>query len=166
MEFQINIPKSYHWNWISPKYLASCHRHGRQLRQCRLMAIPQLHDETSIHWTQEINIHKIGNNTSTTICLFVFVYSYNKVNRSLAIYSPRTTTTNQQGHQMNRPICAQERIFWAKFGLSWAKNPNFNKRKQKLCHPHNRKNTWAPCSHCFSVSMGHNWPYCAKIPNS
>ena len=101
---------------------------------------------------------RIGNNTSTTICLFVFVYSYNKVNRSLAIYSPRTTTTNQQGHQMNRPICAQERIFWAKFGLSWAKNPNFNKRKQKLCHPHNRKNTWAPCSHCFSVSMGHIWP--------
>ena len=67
---------------------------------------------------------------------------------------------------MNRPICAQERIFWAKFSLSWAKNPNFNKRKQKLCHPRNRKNTWAPCSHSFSVSMGHNWPYCAKIPNS
>ena len=43
----------------------------------------------------------------------------------LARYSPRATTTNQPTNRAPnepaRPICAQESILWAKFGL----NPNF-----------------------------------------
>ena len=67
--------------------------------------------------------------------------SYNyKVNRCLARYSPRATTTNQmsrQGMAQNEQKCH----FRAKFGLFWAKNPNFYWRNQKFCHPHNGKPT-------------------------
>ena len=58
-----------------------------------------------------------------------------KVNRCLARYSPRATTTNQmsrQGLAQNEQKCH----FRAKFGLFWAKNPNFYWRNQKFCHPH------------------------------
>ena len=40
-----------------------------------------------------------------------------------------------------RPICAQESIFWAKFCLILAKNPNFYGRKQKFWYPHNGRTT-------------------------
>ena len=43
-------------------------------------------------------------------------YDYNKVNRCLARYSPRATTTNQNDQKCR---------FWTKFGHFWAKNPNF-----------------------------------------
>ena len=64
----------------------------------------------------------------------------NKVNRCFASYSPRATTINQmsrQGLAQNEQKCH----FWAKFGLFWAKNPNFYWRNQKFCYPHNRKPT-------------------------
>ena len=35
----------------------------------------------------------------------------------------------------------QKCIFWAKFGYFWAKNPNFNERKQKLWYPQKGKTT-------------------------
>ena len=60
-----------------------------------------------------------------------------KVNRCLARYSPRATTTNQmsrQGLAQNEQKCH----FRAKFGLFWAKNPNFYRRNQKGCHPHTK----------------------------
>ena len=50
-------------------------------------------------------------------------------------YSPRTTTTNQmsrQGLAQNEQKCH----FRAKFGLFWAKNPNFYQRNQKFFHRH------------------------------
>ena len=58
-----------------------------------------------------------------------------QVNRCLARYSPRATTTNQ----MSRQGLAQKEQkchFRAKLGLFWAKNPNFYWRNQKFCHPH------------------------------
>ena len=54
---------------------------------------------------------------------------YNKVNMCLARYSSCATTTNQPTsmapNETGRPIRAHESIFWAKFGLFWAKNPDF-----------------------------------------
>ena len=80
---------------------------------------------------------------------------YHKVNRCLARYSPRATTTNQisrQGLAQKEQKCH----FRAKLGLFWAKNPNFYWRNQKFCYPHNRKPTQAPCSHCFFLGIGQN----------
>ena len=54
-----------------------------------------------------------------------------KVNRCLARYSPRATTTNRPTNsnrapnELARPICAQESIFWGKNGRFWAKHPNY-----------------------------------------
>ena len=52
-----------------------------------------------------------------------------KVNRCLARYSPRTTTTNQPTNRApNEParsVCAQESMFWGKNGCFWAKHPNY-----------------------------------------
>ena len=65
--------------------------------------------------------------------------SCNKVNRCLARYSPRSTTTNQPTNRIpnepERPICAQESIFWARFGRFGAKNPTFDGRKLKFLYP-------------------------------
>ena len=47
--------------------------------------------------------------------------------------------TNRAPNEPKRPTCAQESIFWAKFGLFWAKNPNLYGRKQTFWYPHNRK---------------------------
>ena len=63
------------------------------------------------------------------------LHNNHKVNRCLVRYSPRATTTNQmswQGLAQNEQKCH----FRAKFGLFWAKNPNFYWRNQKFCHPH------------------------------
>merc|ERR1711973_597464 len=84
-----------------------------------------------------------------------------KVNRCLARYSPRATTTNQ----MSRQGLAQKEQkchFRAKLGLFWAKNPFFYWRNQKFCYPHNRKPTEAPCSYCFLVR---HWTKCSKNGN-
>ena len=49
-----------------------------------------------------------------------------KVNRCLARYSPRaTTTTYRSPNEQARPKCAQESILWAMFGHFWANNPFF-----------------------------------------
>ena len=62
-----------------------------------------------------------------------------KVNRRLARYSPRATTTNQPTNRApNEPERPGKN---AKFGPSWAKNPNFYWRKLKFCYPHNEKTT-------------------------
>ena len=70
----------------------------------------------------------------------------NKVNRCLARYSPRATTTNRPttGHWISLHGLAQidqKCQFWAKFGCFWAKNPFFYWRNQKFCYPHNGKPT-------------------------
>ena len=58
------------------------------------------------------------------------IFWQNKVNRCLARYSPRATTTNWPTNRApkkpawpdpNRPKCQ----FWAKLGRFWAKNPFF-----------------------------------------
>ena len=60
---------------------------------------------------------------------------YDKVNRCLARYSPRATTTNQPTNRApNGPARPGKN---AKFGRSWAKNPNFYWRNQKFCSPPN-----------------------------
>ena len=69
-----------------------------------------------------------------------------KVNRCLARYSPRATTTNRPttGHWISLHGLAQidqKCQFWAKFGRFGAKNPNFYWKNQKFCYPHNRKPT-------------------------
>ena len=66
---------------------------------------------------------------------------YDKVNRCLARYSPRATTTNRPttGHWISLHGLAQidqKCQFWAKFGRFGAKNPNFYWKNQKFCYPH------------------------------
>ena len=64
--------------------------------------------------------------------------SKKEVNRCLARYSPRATTTNQPTNRApNEPAMNKN----AKFGHFWAKNPNFYLRNQKFCYPHNGKPT-------------------------
>ena len=61
-----------------------------------------------------------------------------KVNRCLARYSPRATTTSQPTNRApNEPAMNKN----AKFGRFWAKNPFFYWRNQKFCYPHNGKPT-------------------------
>ena len=43
---------------------------------------------------------------------------------------------NRAPNEPTRPICAQERLFLAKFCRFWAKNPNFYGRTQKFWYPH------------------------------
>ena len=88
-----------------------------------------------------------------------------KVNRCLARYSPRATTTNQPktGHWISLHGLAQidqKCQFWTKFGRFGAKNPYFYSKNQKFCYPLNRKPTQAPCSRWFLV--GH-WTKCVKM---
>ena len=84
-----------------------------------------------------------------------------KVNRCLARYSRRATTTNKPTNSATndpaRSICDNESIFLSKNGSFWAKhpnffcegakilvhtyhktrpNPNFSGKKQKFCYPH------------------------------
>ena len=63
-----------------------------------------------------------------------------KVNRCLARYSPRATTTNQPTNRAPnepaRPLCAQESIFWSKNGRFRAKHPYYVGREQKFWYPH------------------------------
>ena len=66
-------------------------------------------------------------------------YLRNKVNRCLARYSPRATTTNRPttGHLISLHGLAQIDLkcqFWAKFGRFWAKNP-FLLEKSKVLLP-------------------------------
>ena len=57
-----------------------------------------------------------------------------KVNRCLARYSLRATTTNQPTNRApNEPAMNNN----AKFGHFWAKNPNFYWRNQMFCSPPN-----------------------------
>ena len=63
-----------------------------------------------------------------------------KVNRWVARYSPRITTTNQPTNsapnEPARPICAQESIFWGKNWPFLGQNPKIYWRKQKFWYPH------------------------------
>ena len=79
----------------------------------------------------------------SSFCPLLFLLGEkNKVNRCLARYSPCATTTNQPTNRaLNEPKAWQKCQFWAKFGRSWAKNPNFYWRNQKFCYPHNGKPT-------------------------
>ena len=56
------------------------------------------------------------------------IVNSDKVNRCLAIYSPRTKITHQPTNRA-RPMCAQESIYWGK-------HHNYFGRKQKSWHPH------------------------------
>ena len=62
-------------------------------------------------------------------CLAALSHIKSKVDRCLARYSPRTTTTNQPTNRApNEParsVCAQESMFWGKKGCFWAKHPNY-----------------------------------------
>ena len=76
----------------------------------------------------------------------LLVGNFYKVNRCLARYSPRATTTNRPttGHWVSLLGLAQidqKCQFWAKFGRFGAKNTNFYWKNQKFCYPHNRKLT-------------------------
>ena len=51
-----------------------------------------------------------------------------------AVRAPQPPT-NRAPNEPTRSICAQESIFCAKFGLFWAKNPNFCGRKGKFWYP-------------------------------
>ena len=62
-----------------------------------------------------------------------------KVNRCLARYSLRATATNQPINRAPNELARP--IFWAKFGLFWAKNSFFLLEKSKVCYPHNGKPT-------------------------
>ena len=68
---------------------------------------------------------------------------YYKVNRCLARYSPRATTTNQPTNRAPnepaRPIFAQESILWGKNGRFWAKHLNYFGIEQMFLYPHIRK---------------------------
>ena len=72
-------------------------------------------------------------------------------------YSPCATTTNQPTNRVLNeaagPMCAQESIFWAKFGRFWAKIPHFYGRKQNFLHPHNAK----PARHLLRIIFGRAW---------
>ena len=77
----------------------------------------------------------------------------NKVNRCLARYSPRATTTNQPTknapNEQARSICANERIFWGKNGRFWAKYPNYFVREKKFWYTHTRK----PLRHLICIVL-------------
>ena len=85
---------------------------------------------------------------------FIKFLTLNKVNRCLARYSPRATTTNQP---TNRAPNEQARpgSKWPKMsilGQIWSfsgKKSKFLLEKQKFWYPHNGNTTWAPCVHCF-----------------
>ena len=82
----------------------------------------------------------------TVFALIVPLLPINKVNRCLARYSPRATSTNRPttGHWISLHGLAQidqKCQFWAKFGRFGAKNPNFYWKNQKICYPHNGKPT-------------------------
>ena len=76
------------------------------------------------------------NRESTTgRTIVVMGFRLHKVNRCLARYSPRATTTNLPSTKWASN--GQKCQFWAKFGRFWAKNPFFYLRNQKFCYPHN-----------------------------
>ena len=79
--------------------------------------------------------------------------------------APQPPTDPQIGHQISLHGLAQidqKCQFWAQFGRFLAKNPFLYWRNQKLCYPHNRKPTQAPCSQCWLVE---HWTKCAKNGN-
>ena len=93
---------------------------------------------------------------------------YHKVNRCLARYSPRATTTNRPTNR------APKKPAWP--GPNWPKMPILGQiwsflgkksffywRNQKFCYPHNGKPTQASCSHCFLVRHGTKWAKNANI---
>ena len=87
------------------------------------------------------------NRESTTgRTIVVMGFRLHKVNRCLARYSPRATTTNQPTNRAtNEPARPgqndQQCQFWAKFGRYQAKNPDFYWRKQKFWYPHKEETT-------------------------
>ena len=114
---------------------------------------PALSPQTGLIWEQL---------SKSTILIHSVLY---KVNRCLARYSPRATTTNQPTNRApNEPArpgpCDQKCQFRAKFGHFGAKNPNFYWRKQKFWYPHNRylQNRFLP----YDLKFGRFW---AKHPN-
>ena len=91
-------------------------------------------DQHRNHMRQHTRKEKSLSLRTCTLCPYETRFKH-KVNRCLARYSPLATTTNQmswQGQAQNEQKCH----FRAKFGLFWAKNPNFYWRNQKFCHPH------------------------------
>ena len=98
---------------------------------------------TSAFCVTEVGTYSVGLNMSDKTSQCDNIY---KVNRCLARYSPRATTTNRPttGHSVSLHGMAQidqKCQFWAKFGRFWAKNPFFYLRNHKLCYPHNGKPT-------------------------
>ena len=81
-------------------------------------------------------LYKAGRISKPIFIVSIDIY---KVNRCLARYSPRATTTTQPTNWApNEPASPGKN---AKLGRSWAKNPNFYWRKLKFCYPHNGKPT-------------------------
>ena len=76
---------------------------------------------------------------------------------------PARQPTKREPIEPARPICAQESIFWAKFGRFGAKKPDFYQRKQKLWYPHKGKTIKAHWLHCFLVGHGTKWARKANI---
>ena len=90
----------------------------------------------------------------------------NKVNRCVARYSPRATTTNRPttGHWISLHGLAQidqKCQFWAEFGRFWAKIL-FLLENQKFCYPHNGN----PPRHLVHIVFwSKHWTKCAKNGN-
>ena len=62
----------------------------------------------------------------------------------------------------NEPVCVQETIFWANFGLSLGQKLIYG-RKQKFRYPSNKRTTWAPLSHWFLAGNGTKWAKNTKM---
>ena len=87
------------------------------------------------------------NRESTTgRTIVVMGFRLHKVNRCLARYSPRATTTNQPTNRATNEL-ARPGPKWPKMPISgqiWSflgKNPNSNWRKQKFWYPYSGKTT-------------------------
>ena len=118
----IGFANSSHFKIIATKLCTVCYCWADYIWRLPISTFEPL-------WYKVINMYE----TSFTEPIY-------KVNRCLARYSPRATTTNQmsrQGLAQNEQKCH----FRAKSGLFWAKNPNFYWRNQKFCYPHNGKPT-------------------------
>ena len=84
-----------------------------------------------------------------------FWYPYNRKTRPRSHFFGRAR--NQMG-QKNHYFAQNDQkcTFWAKFGYFWAKNPNFNERKQKLWYPQKGKTTRYLVCIVFLVGCGTN----------
>ena len=114
--------------------------------------------------------HEGRNRQFLTSFIFVTLYLFtlnNKVNRCLARYSPRATTTNRPTNRaLNKPAWPGPN--WPKMpilGQIWSflgKKSFFLQENSKVLLPKITKPTEPPCSHWFLV--GH-WTKCEKNGN-